>query len=303
MFAQDRSWAISDFHIDALNHLLHVKTGNTERRKQTFESFRYYSPRLEELIGALTERGIAASRALPQYAIFKRDLKLLRDAVRKTRVSAVRLHEAAAKSLRSPDSEFSDGTGDIYLASESWIRFLRYAALVLDSASVDLRDTWLDKPEEAWVELAESLQALINAKDPVHRAQNAKEHARLRQGKPSLQGVTPSDEDAEAARWEIIENAHQSLGPLDEYLNREGVRFRLNVDSLSRPSVLIERHDLPTGLAPHGLFASLLLPFIDYLCDPAPKTALAVCSEPACGAIFSRKGRPRSAFCRKSCEP
>lgn len=294
--------AITARHIDALNHLLHVQTRNTEELRDAFEGFRYVSPRAEEHLGTFSERALAASKEVPEFHRFQEERRRLLHAVRRARLAAEKLHDEARRRLGSTDSDLCDGFGDIYLDSEHWIRFLRYLSLVLDDTSADRQRSWLDEGKEHWLDIAESLKVLINLKDERFRLRRAGEIARERLGRESTHSLKASNRDIEAARWETMSQAHDALKSINDYLDAAGVSFRLLTDHLSRPHILIEELDRATGVRPFGLFATLFLPFIDYLRDPNPRVGLGVCAQIACEAVFERSARPKSPFCSPKCE-
>jgi len=297
------SGSITDTHINALNYLLHVQTGDADRRAMScyvlyMESCHTFGG---QTLWDVPWPALPLVQEMPELEAVQRNLRKLLEAVRHLRRSVGDFQVALKQRMDTArGARESESIGLAFLRTKEWVRQLRSLSLCIDELSSDRQQSATGFGDEGLYELAESISKLINLKDKPYRDRRAKEIARHRMEKPSVHGVRASTRDVEAARWEITRQAFPLIEAINRHLDHAGIGMWLSPDHLSRPGVLVECATRE-GIRPRGLFAVVLVPFIQYLCAPAPKRCLAVCANVSCKAVFARDTRPTSRFCSRKC--
>jgi hypothetical protein len=298
---------ITERQVEALNHLLHVQTGDKEAREASFLAI------CCEL--SFSECTLVLHDEAPEVARFASGLaghdgliagieRLRRDASGALAAARVYRRSILARS-HDPDFTTQRLLSSAYSHAGRALRLLEYIAFSL--ASSEKESSPMGVPEDAdlgpYFELAADISQLIRVRDAIYRERMAKEKSRQRLGSAGLKGLKTPKVDREALRWELFDGVTKAVARINRHLDDACIEYRLQVDALSRLSAPVEmaRH---TGRPPIGTLRAVLQPFIEYVCDPSPADLLAVCEEPACGAVFLRgRTRPKSPYCRTACEP
>jgi len=298
----NRFWpGITELHVQALNYLLHVQTKDNDELEFAYGLIAYASEPSERHTLTLPEDAEVYAKTLPRYGDMQRALRQLRDIVRKTNLEREAFFSTLLKKFHGAPLDEHDKLAALYRRTENLHRLLRYISACVDESYADKRAGWYEEDVSDWGDIAESVRGLIRIKDKPFRRRRECEAARDRLGRATLHELHASNEDRKKVRWELIHDAHELLRPIQKYLDASGTNYQLTIDNLSRPEVLLSPPYPRTGLPATGAFGDLFQPFIDYLTDPAPKTALGVCSQIACEAVFSRTTRPKSLYCSTRC--